>query len=214
MTTTHPARTALRPALPPTLRRTIPALLRRLVPAVLAALLTCTIAPIPAGARPARYTLPLPPPQVVLRTFQPPATPYGPGHRGVDLAAPAGAQVVAAADATVVFAGRVGDRQVVALSHGGGIRTTYEPVTPTVERGRRVSRGTPIATLEPGHEGCPTPCLHWGAHRTTPTTGRTYLDPLALLNTARIRLLPTGPPGQAGPAGQAGPTGLRSRVAR
>ncbi|MEJ2856403.1 MULTISPECIES: M23 family metallopeptidase [unclassified Saccharothrix] len=190
MTTTHRA-----PATP-----------TALLAVALATLLTCTIT-TPATARPPRYAWPLPPPPVVLRTFEAPTTPYGPGHRGVDLGAPAGTQVMAAADATVVFAGPVGDRQVVALSHEGGIRTTYEPVIPTVEPGRRVTRGTPIATLEPGHAGCPTPCLHWGAHRTTPKTGRTYLDPLALVAAGRVRLLPTGPPG-------GGTDGLRIRVVR
>ncbi|MFI9816149.1 M23 family metallopeptidase [Saccharothrix variisporea] len=187
MTTTHPT------------RATLPA-------AALATLLTCTLT-TPATARPPRYTWPLPPPQVVLRTFQAPTTPYGPGHRGVDLGAAAGTRVMAAADATVVFAGPVGERQVVALSHEGGIRTTYEPVTPTVEPGQRVTRGTPIATLEPGHDGCATPCLHWGAHRTTTKAGRTYLDPLALLAAGRVRLLPTGPPGGSA-------DGFRSRVVR
>ncbi|CAL9358957.1 hypothetical protein SUDANB95_00625 [Actinosynnema sp. ALI-1.44] len=184
MTTRNPLTAALRPATAGTASIT--------VAAVLTTVLTCAA---PAAARPPRYAWPLAPPHTVLRPFHTPATPYGPGHRGVDLAAPAGTPVLAAADGTVTFAGQVADRQVVTLSHAGGIRTTYEPVTPTVAIGRTVTRGSPIATLAPGHEGCPTTCLHWGAHRTTAKAGRTYLDPLRLLSATRVRLLPTGPPG-------------------
>jgi len=144
----------------------------------------------PASARPSRFGWPLAPPHPVLRPFQAPPVPYGAGHRGVDLGGPPDAPVLAAADATVVFAGTVVTRQVVSLSHANGLRTTYEPVKPLVTRGQRVARGTPIGALRPGHGGCPTPCLHWGAHRTLTGHLRHYLDPLDLLRTTRVRLLP------------------------
>src|SRR5919197_310451 len=68
----------------------------------------------------------------------------------------------------------------------GGLRTTYEPVTPLVRAGQRVRAGDPIGQLVAGHPGCPVAaCLHWGLRR-----GTTYLDPLALLGYARVRLLP------------------------
>ncbi|KOV84376.1 hypothetical protein ADL03_17825, partial [Nocardia sp. NRRL S-836] len=35
-----------------------------------------------------RYSWPLPPPHPVVRAFLAPTSPFGPGHRGVDLAAP------------------------------------------------------------------------------------------------------------------------------
>ncbi|MFE2753290.1 M23 family metallopeptidase [Actinosynnema sp. NPDC059335] len=125
------------------------------------------------------------------RAFEAPATAYAPGHRGVDLAAPRDAPVLAAADAVVLHAGRVAHRPVVSLRHAGGLRTTYEPVEPTVRRGQFVRRGDRIGTLREGHEGCPTAaCLHWGALRTTPPAPGTYLDPLHLLTTTRVRLLP------------------------
>lgn len=136
--------------------------------------------------RPVRYSWPLAPPHPVLRPFQPPATTYGPGHRGVDLGAPADAPVLAAGDGTVAFAGPVGGRGVVSIAHQGGVRTTYEPVHPLVATGQPVARGTPIATLAPGHDGCvDAVCLHWGARR-----GVEYLDPLGLLASGRVRLLP------------------------
>jgi murein DD-endopeptidase MepM/ murein hydrolase activator NlpD len=138
-------------------------------------------------SRPGRFGWPLAPPHPVVRPFQPPATQYGPGHRGVDLGGQPGVPVLAAADGVVVFAGPLAGRGVVSIDHGGGLRTTYEPLTVLVSAGQRVDRGTVVGQLAPGHEGCVTAaaCLHWGAHR-----GREYLDPLGLLSAGRVRLLP------------------------
>ncbi|MEU5695538.1 M23 family metallopeptidase [Actinosynnema sp. NPDC020468] len=144
----------------------------------------------PSTARPPRFAWPLHPPHPVLTPFARPPTPYAAGHRGVDLGAPTGAPVLASADGVVGYAGQVATRGVVSVHHPGGLRTTYEPVTPTTRPGQRVHRGDRIATLEPGHEGCPSTCLHWGALHTSPKAPRTYLDPLALLTTAQVRLLP------------------------
>jgi murein DD-endopeptidase MepM/ murein hydrolase activator NlpD len=124
----------------------------------------------------------------VVRAFEAPATPFGPGHRGADLVAPTGTAVLAAADATVVFAGAVAARTLVSLDHRNGLRTTYEPITPTVKAGHPVRRGEVIGHLQSGH--CPSPCLHWGARR-----AHTYLDPLPLVTPARVRLLPLTPRG-------------------
>jgi murein DD-endopeptidase MepM/ murein hydrolase activator NlpD len=80
----------------------------------------------------------------------------------------------------------VAGRPVVSIDHAGGLRTTYEPVDPSVGAGLRVGRGSPIGTLMPGHGGCPVEaCLHWGLRR-----GETYLDPMSLLGPPRVRLLP------------------------
>lgn len=164
----------------------------RLLPALL--LLACLLVAGPAIAEPASppevpagglWVPPLPGPEVT-RSFEPPGSPYGPGHRGVDLAAAPGAVVVAAGDGVVAFAGAVAGRTVVSIDHPGGLRTTYEPVDPSVGAGQRVARGSPIGTLAAGHAGCPAAaCLHWGLRR-----GETYLDPLQLLAPPRIRLLP------------------------
>ncbi|MBO0870787.1 MAG: M23 family metallopeptidase [Micromonosporaceae bacterium] len=122
----------------------------------------------------------------VTRPFQPPPQPWLPGHRGVDLAATPGAVVRAAGAGTVAFAGQVAGVGVVSIDHAGGLRTTYEPVRPLVHAGQQVAASDPIAILLAGHPGCPiAACLHWGLRR-----GDVYLDPLALLGFARIRLLP------------------------
>ena len=125
------------------------------------------------------------PPQVT-RPFVAPASPYGPGHRGVDLAAPPQARVLAAAAGQVTFAGSVAGRGVVVVAHGEELRTTYEPVTAAVAAGDEVAAGQPVGFVEPGHPGCPTvACLHWGLRH-----GETYLDPLHLLAPPAVRLLP------------------------
>src|SRR5262249_19725721 len=83
--------------------------------------------PDDAGQPPGRrFGWPLSGSPAVVRGFHPPALRYGPGHRGVDLAAAAGEPVLAAGAGTVVFAGVVAGRGVVSLSHPGGLRTTYE----------------------------------------------------------------------------------------
>lgn len=123
----------------------------------------------------------------VLRGFSPPATRYGPGHLGVDLAAGPGAPVLAAGAGVVRFAGQVAGRGVVVIAHPDGISTEYEPLVPTVAAGTAVVAGQPIGRLTGRHRGCPAAgCLHWGARR----TGR-YLDPMSLLRPLGVvRLLP------------------------
>jgi murein DD-endopeptidase MepM/ murein hydrolase activator NlpD len=131
----------------------------------------------PAG----RWQWPLEPAPAVVRRFRASPTLWGAGHRGVDLAARVGQPVLAAADGVVTFAGLVAGRGVVAVTHAGGLRSTYEPVRAEVRVGARVSAGQPIGVVEgtPGHCS-PATCLHWGAVRGSGHAAR-YVDPLALL---------------------------------
>ncbi|MFD9933854.1 murein hydrolase activator EnvC family protein [Streptomyces massasporeus] len=116
----------------------------------------------------------------VLRGWEPPATVYGPGHRGVDLAAPAGAPVRAVAGGRVAFAGRVAGRGVVSVDLTGTgdppLRTTYEPVTAAVEEGEEVQPGEVIGTVDASGSHCTATCVHWGLRR-----GEDYVNPLSLL---------------------------------
>ena len=143
---------------------------------------------VTAGAAPApTVRAPLAGPLVVLTPFRAPASRYGRGHRGVDLAAAAGTPVLAVLDGTVVYAGRLVDRGVVSIDLAAGLRTSYEPVTAAVSAGQRVAAGSVIGTVEAGHPGC-TPaaaCLHWGAR-----INGEYVDPMLLLAPLRVRLLP------------------------
>ncbi|WP_025618690.1 murein hydrolase activator EnvC family protein [Salinispora cortesiana] len=134
----------------------------------------------------------------VVRRFDPPPQPWFPGHRGVDLAADAGAPVLAAGDGVVTFAGVVAGRPVLTVTHAAGLRTTYEPVRSDVEVGAPVLAGVPIGRLRAGHPSClAAACLHWGLRR-----GDTYLDPLALLGRGPVRLLPLGGALSSGHANQ------------
>lgn len=151
----------------------------------------------------------------VLRGWEPPTTPYGPGHRGVDLAARPGDAVVAAATGRVSFAGRVAGRGVLVIEPAGSgappLRTTYEPVRALVDKGDEVVAGQPVGVLEAGPFHCAGGCLHWGLRR-----GDAYLDPLTLLPPALLRrgpsrLLPVF--GVPEPGGAAGAAAL-SRVRR
>lgn len=126
----------------------------------------------------------------MLRGWEPPAGPYGPGHRGVDLAAGPGARVLAATDGRVSFAGRVAGRGVVTVEVAGSgsppLRTTYEPVRALVEEGASVRTGQPVGVLEEGPFHCDEGCLHWGLRR-----GDAYLDPLSLLPPSLLRKGPS-----------------------
>jgi len=61
----------------------------------------------------------------VVRAFQAPAFAYGPGHRGIDFAAPPGTPVRASGDGVVAFAGSVAGSLHVVVAHDGNLRTTY-----------------------------------------------------------------------------------------
>ena len=122
-------------------------------------------------------TLYQPPVDAPLRdTFRPPATPYGPGNRGIDYATTEGQPVRAAADGEVVFAGRIGASSHVTVLHGDGVRTSYSFVdAPVVRRGDHVTRGQVVATSTA--DG-----LHFGAR-----AGDAYVDPLVLLGQVSDR---------------------------
>jgi murein DD-endopeptidase MepM/ murein hydrolase activator NlpD len=128
---------------------------------------------------------PLSPRPPIVSGFDPPATLWGPGHRGVDLLGHVGQPVRTSLGGRVTFAGRLAGRGVVVVDHGT-LRTTYEPVSASVDVGDTVARGDVIGTLRRGSSHCfPRTCLHWGLLR-----GHTYLDPLTLVGAGPVRLLP------------------------
>lgn len=163
----------------------------------------------PAGGRPSgAWGWPLAGVPVVARPFLPPTTQWGPGHRGVDLAGVPDQQVLSAGAGVVGFAGYVAGVGVVSILHPDGLRTTYEPIAPSVAAGHAVSLGDPIGRLLSGHGDCGPGhwCLHWGLLR-----GSTYRDPLTLVGRGPIRLLPLAGGVVAGAAGS--PAGQRLRPA-
>ena len=152
---------------------------------LLTLLLTCMIAVGSPSADAWRWPLGPPTPQVV-RGFSAPTSPWGPGHRGADLAARPEQPVYAAGPGRVTYADRLAGRGVVAIDHGK-LRTTYLPVRASVRVGGQVPSGARIGVLESGGLHCQVPCLHWGLLR-----GSQYLNPLTLVQ-GQIRLLPQWP---------------------
>lgn len=143
--------------------------------------------PVPTGV------WPLQPAPRVLEGFDPPGTPWGAGHRGVDLAGSVGQVVHTALAGRVTVAGPVAGRGVVVVDHGT-TRTTYEPVAASVRVGDLLTQGQRVGALELAGSHCfPQACLHWGWKR-----GSTYLDPLLLVGGGTIVLLPVSP-GQTAP---------------
>jgi hypothetical protein len=140
-------------------------------------------ASVPPGVATARepvtYRAPVEAP--ITDHFRPPATPYGPGNRGVDYGTRTGGAVHAAAAGEVVFAGAVGNSLHVVVLHADGIRTSYSFLrTVSVARGNRVDAGATVGTSATS--------LHFGAR-----AGDAYLDPEVLLaGAARVHLIEDG----------------------
>jgi murein DD-endopeptidase MepM/ murein hydrolase activator NlpD len=148
------------------------------------------ISAAPAYADDGRLDWPLRPRPSVVRMFDAPSPNWNRGHRGVDLAGTPGQPVYAAGPGAVVFAGELAGRPLVSIAHPGGLRTSYEPVRPSVRAGQLVDAGAVIGALEAGHDGCAVAaCLHWGA-MWGPASRADYVDPLGLVASTPIRLKP------------------------
>ncbi len=153
---------------------------------VVLVVLAFTVAPAVAHA--ASWVWPVRGP--VIRAFEPPSTPFGAGHRGIDIAAPAGTIVRAPAPGVVTFAGAVAGHLFVTVDHGGGILSTDSWVSAVlVHRGDTVLAGSPVALTGDGHPGEQPSHLHFGVK-----LDGSYVDPLGFLPApslvGMIRLAP------------------------
>jgi len=135
----------------------------------------------------------------VVTPYRVAADPYAAGqHRGIDVAAPAGAPVVAAAAGTVRFVGAVGSSgmTVSIRTADGRYDTSYLHLSEmSVQDGEQVRAGEPIAAAgTSGRPSSTTPHLHFGVR----TVGaHAYRDPLGLLaprSAPRTRDVPHGGP--------------------
>jgi Peptidase family M23 len=166
--------------------------MRRLVVPIVLVPLVISVAPARAAAP---WAWPVVGP--VIRAFDPPDSPYGTGHRGIDIGVPVGTTVVAPDDGVVSFAGPVGGRLFVTIDHGGGVASTSSWLTSLlVRRNDRVVRGQPVATTGWGHPDLTVPHLHFRAR-----LDGDYVDPIAYLEapsvSAFIRLAPLDQPAGA-----------------
>lgn len=153
--------------------------LRRLVLPLAIALVSAA----PGNAIASTGTWPWPLVGPVVRGFEPPANPYGSGHRGIDIAALVGTPVLAPASGTVTFAGKVGGYLFVTLDHGGGLQSTYSWLSALlVRKGDAVAEGATIALSGTGHPGSTLPPhLHLGMK-----LDGEYVDPMAYLSPGSV----------------------------
>jgi murein DD-endopeptidase MepM/ murein hydrolase activator NlpD len=150
--------------------------------AVIAAVAAILASSTPAVAldEPGTWTWPVVGP--IVDGFSPPDSPFGSGHRGIDIAVAVGSPVVAPAGGTVSFAGPVGGRRFVTIDHGGGLRSTVSFVEDLrVRTGDTVTAGQIVALSGTGHTDAPVPHVHFGVR-----IGDTYVDPLDYLAPASV----------------------------
>lgn len=124
------------------------------------------------------WTVPVDAP--VVDPFRPPASPYGPGNRGLEYGTEPGQTVVAVDGGLVSFAGPVAGTAVVVVDHGGGLRSSSVRLTRIlVEVGQSVAQGQAIGLADGG--------FHLGAR-----VGSGYVDPAELVERRClvIRLVP------------------------
>jgi murein DD-endopeptidase MepM/ murein hydrolase activator NlpD len=113
----------------------------------------------------------------IIDPFRPPSSRYGPGHRGIDIAAPPGTPVHAGSDGVVAFAGSVAGALWISIDHPDGVRTSYGYLSSiVVSQGERVRRGEVIGASGYGHPLKLPTHLHFGAR-----FDGAYIDPLPLL---------------------------------
>jgi hypothetical protein len=137
----------------------------------------------------------------IIRAFDPPASTYGAGHRGIDIAVPVGTVVVAPVAGVVSFAGRVAGQLFVSIDHGAGVVSTSSYLSAAlVAKDDPVAEGQPIGLTGAGHPGSATAHLHFGVR-----LGGVYVDPLAYLGPISlvgiVRLAPIGASGPSLPTG-------------
>jgi murein DD-endopeptidase MepM/ murein hydrolase activator NlpD len=138
----------------------------------------------------------------LVRGFDARAAPYGPGHRGIDIAAPVGELVRAPTAGRVVFAGPVAGVNWVTLVVAPGVLVTLGPLLDPVVTATRVRSQDPIGRIGPGHTATreapatpATPAAPAALHLSVRVDG-VYVDPLVyLVDRPRPRLVPLPAPG-------------------
>jgi len=115
-----------------------------------------------------------------LNPYLAPMTEYGAGHRGIDLPAHIGTEILSPATGLISFVGKVGYRNVVSVSFGNSLTASLEPVCSDLSEGLAVTSGELIGMVcEPDPEyvwHCSETCLHFGTR-----TEEGYFSPLVLI---------------------------------
>jgi hypothetical protein len=161
--------------------------------------------PPPAPDPPPVLQLWMPVAGAIVRGFDARAGPYGPGHRGIDIAASPGESVRAPATGRVVFSGPVAGTNWVTLLVAPGVLVTLGPLLDPAVTAGQLRRRAPVGRVGPGHTLPP-------AGRAGPPAGQAGSpagqagSPAGQAGSPAGRALP--PAGRAGPrVGQAGSGG-------
>jgi hypothetical protein len=128
----------------------------------------------------------------LINQYQSPLTEYGAGHRGVDLPATMGSEVISPVSGEISFSGQVGYRDSISIKFAGTMWASLEPVCSDMAEGTLVSAGEPIGTVcqtNPNYQWhCEITCIHFGTR-----TEDGYFSPLALIGGLPVsRLVPLG----------------------
>ena len=121
----------------------------------------------------------------VTSPFDEPAQPWLSGHRGIDMRASPGEQLLAPSDGIISFAGLVAGKQVVSI-RCRKLTLTFEPAVTDLGVGAQVKRGESFATVGDKSDHCDGSCVHWGVRRDK----KSYLDPQHLVSPQHIALKP------------------------
>ncbi|WEV63309.1 peptidoglycan DD-metalloendopeptidase family protein [Bifidobacterium sp. ESL0732] len=127
-------------------------------------------------------------PHVLIRRFKAPKNAWGPGHRGVDLAAVENTPLLAPASGFISFSGVVAGKSVVSIRHKG-LTLTFEPAQTLLPIGTPVVKGLPIGTVTGVSDHCTGICVHWGVKKSK----KEYRDPQQLAAKRKIVLKPVSP---------------------
>jgi hypothetical protein len=128
----------------------------------------------------------------LINQYQSPLTEYGAGHRGIDLPATMGSEVIPPVSGEISFSGQVGYRDSISIKFAGTMWASLEPVCSDMSEGTLVSAGEPIGTVcqtNPNYQWhCEITCIHFGTR-----TENGYFSPLALIGGLPVsRLVPLG----------------------
>lgn len=107
-----------------------------------------------------------------------PASKYGSGHRGVDFQLAPYSEINSPADGTLVFAGKVVNRNVVTLRTESGL-ASFEPACTNFSIGEQIKQGEPFAfhcQAGPDYEYHCQNCVHFSAR-----DEYGYLSPMQLI---------------------------------
>jgi murein DD-endopeptidase MepM/ murein hydrolase activator NlpD len=122
-------------------------------------------------------------PHIVTNQFKAPKQIWGPGHRGVDVAAVEDTPLLAPADGFISFVGIVAGKSVVSIRHNS-LTLTLEPAQTLLPIGTPVKKGLPIGIAKGLSDHCTGLCVHWGVRKSRTE----YRDPQKLASKRKIVL--------------------------